>query len=652
MPSSVLSSDSMHIGLLAAAAHAAATNSRFTIFYNPRASPSEFVISLGKYVKAVYHTRISVGMRFRMLFETEESSVRRYMGTITGISDLDPARWPNSHWRSVKVGWDESTAGEKQPRVSLWEIEPLTTFPMYPSPFPLRLKRPWPTGLPTFPALKDGDINFTSPLMWLQGGMGDQGIQSINFGGTPWMQPRIDPSMAGLHPELYQVMATAALNEMRGVDPMKIASQSLLQFQQPQGVSAGPPPSSFSPRLVPQPSHSQNVYLQSFQENEGTPQNHLLQQQLQQNPSRDHHHQQQHQESRQVNQISVQQQAPSVISVPQYTSSTPTQLTSLQQNFPNGIGNTAGASDVSDMQKILGSFTHEGTSSIPIMTGTHHSISSTPLLQKHLSVEPSLSSDAIHCTLPKMDHLGVSNSNSSELASLLPPFLGREYSSFQGANDPHSSILFGVNIDSSSLILQNGMAQLRNVSNDRDSSVPYPSSSFNPTMGTEFPINSDMVTSSYLDEAGLLHSDNVEQSNPLPRTFVKVHKSGSLGRSLDISEFSSYDELRRELARMFGLEGLLEEPERSGWQLVFVDRENDVLLLGDDPWQEFVNNVWYIKILSPSEVQQMGKEGIAPAASALSQRQSKIRKTCDDYASRQDIRNSAGGIASLGSLDY
>lgn len=25
------------------------------------------------------------------------------MGTITGISDLDPVRWSNSHWRSVKV---------------------------------------------------------------------------------------------------------------------------------------------------------------------------------------------------------------------------------------------------------------------------------------------------------------------------------------------------------------------------------------------------------------------------------------------------------------------------------------------------------------------------------------------------------------------
>ncbi|KAJ8506837.1 hypothetical protein OPV22_007723 [Ensete ventricosum] len=123
------------------AAHAAATNSRFTIFYNPRASPSEFVIPLAKYVKAAYHTRVSVGMRFRMLFETEDSSVRRYMGTITGISDFDPVRWPNSHWRSVKVGWDESTAGEKQPR------------------------RPWPTGLPFFHGGRDDEFSLNSPLI-------------------------------------------------------------------------------------------------------------------------------------------------------------------------------------------------------------------------------------------------------------------------------------------------------------------------------------------------------------------------------------------------------------------------------------------------------------------------------------------------------
>jgi hypothetical protein len=36
LSSSVLSSDSMHIGILAAAAHASANNSPFTVFYNPR----------------------------------------------------------------------------------------------------------------------------------------------------------------------------------------------------------------------------------------------------------------------------------------------------------------------------------------------------------------------------------------------------------------------------------------------------------------------------------------------------------------------------------------------------------------------------------------------------------------------------------------
>ncbi|KAF2305489.1 hypothetical protein GH714_005693 [Hevea brasiliensis] len=205
------------------------------LFIFKLASPSEFVIPLAKYVKAVYHTRVSVGMRFRMLFETEESSVRRYMGTITGISDLDPVRWPNSHWRSVKVGWDESTAGERQPRVSLWEIEPLTTFPMYPSPFPLRLKRPWPPGLPSFLVslsianlrvlmrIKDDDLGMNSPLMWLRGD-GDRGIHSMGFQGlgvTPWMQPRVDASMLGLQTDMYQAMAAAALQEMRAIDPSK-----------------------------------------------------------------------------------------------------------------------------------------------------------------------------------------------------------------------------------------------------------------------------------------------------------------------------------------------------------------------------------------------------------------------------------------------
>ncbi|CAN1351637.1 Auxin response factor 8 [Linum perenne] len=230
MPSSVLSSDSMHIGLLAAAAHASATNSCFTVFFNPRASPCEFVIPLSKYVKAVYHTRVSVGMRFRMLFETEESSVRRYMGTITGISDLDAVRWPNSHWRSVKVGWDESTAGERQPRVSLWEIEPLTTFPMYPSLFPFRLKRPWHPGSSSFPDSRDENGN---NLMWLRGGGAGDGLPPMNFQAVnmlPWMQQRVDPSLLrNDNNQWYQAMLAASLQSSGSGDPMR---QQFMQFQQ------------------------------------------------------------------------------------------------------------------------------------------------------------------------------------------------------------------------------------------------------------------------------------------------------------------------------------------------------------------------------------------------------------------------------------
>ena len=51
-----------------------------------------------------------------------------------------------------------------------------------------------------------------------------------------------------------------------------------------------------------------------------------------------------------------------------------------------------------------------------------------------------------------------------------------------------------------------------------------------------------------------------------------------------MTRFSNYDELRSELARLFGLQGQLEDP-KSGWKLIFKDKENDWLLLGDDPWE-------------------------------------------------------------------
>lgn len=96
---------------------------------------------------------------------------------------------------------------------------------------------------------------------------------------------------------------------------------------------------------------------------------------------------------------------------------------------------------------------------------------------------------------------------------------------------------------------------------------------------------------------------------PRMRTYTKVHKRGSVGRSIDVTRYKGYDELRHDLARMFGIEGQLEDLQRTDWKLVYVDHENDILLVGDDPWDEFVNCVQSIKILSSVEVQQMSLDG-------------------------------------------
>ncbi|KAI7734004.1 hypothetical protein M8C21_017905 [Ambrosia artemisiifolia] len=616
MPSSVLSSESMHLGLLAAAAHAASTNSRFTVFYNPRACPSEFVIPLAKYVKAVYHTRVSVGMRFRMLFETEESSVRRYMGTITGIGDLDQTRWPNSHWRSVKVGWDESTAGERQPRVSLWEIEPLTTFPMYPSQFPLRLKRPWPLGLPSFNGIKEEDLGMNSPLMWLRGNPCDRGIGSFNFqglNGPQWLQPRLDMGMVGMQTDIYQAMAAAALQEMRSIDSLKPSNPSLLQFQQHQTVPAGSVPAQMVHQSQSQPTFVPENLPVSHQ------QPHLLSQQL--------NHQ---------NPFNSQQQTllPMIPSV-------------QNQNFSSSSGNPV---------SLLGSFSHNETSHLLNMPRSTSMLTSAGWPAKRVAVDPLLVSGSSQSLLHQVEQLGPpSHTNLSQNTSLsqnavsLPPFPGRECSIDQEPNnDPQSNILFGVSIDNPNLFLQGS---------DGDSlTMPLTSSNYNMSnAGNGFSTNPTVTPSSCVDESGFLQSpDNAGQTgqaNPPTRTFVKVHKSGCFGRSLDIGKFSSYHELRRELGQMFGLEGQLEDPLRSGWQLVFVDRENDVLLLGDDPWPEFVNSVWCIKILSPQEVQEMGKQGLELLNSVQLPKPSD--NSYENYApSRQESMSLSNGVASVGSLEY
>ncbi|GJM95150.1 hypothetical protein PR202_ga11857 [Eleusine coracana subsp. coracana] len=573
-------------GLLAAAAHAAATNSRFTIFYNPRASPSEFIIPLAKYVKAVYHTRVSVGMRFRMLFETEESSVRRYMGTITGISDLDSERWPNSHWRSVKVGWDESTAGEKQPRVSLWEIEPLTTFPIK------WLLRHW--------KIRCGDhLKQTSALLPVQQ------TQNLNGGLNPLYG---NPVLQQMH---YQ------------------AQQSSLQAVQ-QGYNHNTSNSGF---LQSQLQQLQLHNSQQMQKQQETLQLHQQQQTQQVLPQQSHQELQQHFSS---GCHGITDGMSESGSASQSQSSLLPGSPFYQQNIIEGNNGPGLHIHNSDHN-----FSSQETSYLQSLPRSGQIMASEGWPSKRLAVDPlvNLEAQSVQPKHEKFNH----QTSMPNISGTLPPQTVRHSSSTQACGA--ESHLF-----SSSFATRDGLTTVRNAGvGSRTDSITIASLRYS---DVDLLTGNSMATSSCLGESGTFnYLDDVCGGNPPPGgTFVKVYKSGSLGRSLDITRFSSYYELRSELERLFGLEGQLEDPVRSGWQLVFVDRENDILLVGDDPWQEFVNSVWCIKILSPQDVQQMVRDGdglLSAAGARMLQ-----SNVCEDYSANHDMQNLSGNIAPVVPLDY
>ncbi|KAL6507712.1 hypothetical protein OROGR_023907 [Orobanche gracilis] len=159
-------------------------------------------------------------MRFRMVFETEESGTRRYMGTITGISDLDPVRWKNSQWRNLQFGWDESTAGERRNRVSIWEIEPITApFFICPTPPFFRSKRPRQPGMPV------------RTMPWIGDDYGPKDSQALpGLSLVQWMNMQRNPSLSNsIQPNYMSSLPSSVLQNLAGTD---ISRQ--LAFSEPQ----------------------------------------------------------------------------------------------------------------------------------------------------------------------------------------------------------------------------------------------------------------------------------------------------------------------------------------------------------------------------------------------------------------------------------
>lgn len=175
MPSSVISSQSMHLGVLATASHAVATRTMFVVYYKPRTR--QYIIGLNKFLEAI-NNKFAVGMRFKMRFEGDDSPERRFSGTIVGVGDLSP-EWPDSKWRSLKVQWDEPATISRPERVSPWEIEPfVASAPVNLVQPPVKSKRPRPVDVPSSEMVS----NSAASAFWYHGS--SQSHEPAQLGGA------------------------------------------------------------------------------------------------------------------------------------------------------------------------------------------------------------------------------------------------------------------------------------------------------------------------------------------------------------------------------------------------------------------------------------------------------------------------------------
>ncbi|EEC77655.1 auxin response factor 10 [Oryza sativa Japonica Group] len=111
------------------AATRATTGQPFEVLYYPRASTPEFCVRAAA-VRTAMAVQWCPGMRFKMAFETEDSSrISWFMGTVAGVQASDPVRWPQSPWRLLQVTWDEPELLQNVKRVCPWLVELVSSMP-------------------------------------------------------------------------------------------------------------------------------------------------------------------------------------------------------------------------------------------------------------------------------------------------------------------------------------------------------------------------------------------------------------------------------------------------------------------------------------------------------------------------------------------
>ncbi|XP_065010685.1 auxin response factor 23-like isoform X1 [Musa acuminata AAA Group] len=558
VPSSVISSHSMHLGVLATAWHAVNTGTMFTVYYKPRTSPSEFIVPFDQYVESIKSNH-SVGMRFKMRFEGEEAPEQRFTGTIVGIGDADPSRWPGSKWKSLKVRWDEPSSIPRPERVSPWKIEPVLTPPLNPLPMP-RTKKPRTTSFPCSPDSSVPKREDAAPKVTAEPSQSYGAPRVLQ--GPEMMTLRSSYADSNESGATHKPVVWSMNDEEKNDVPTRrrLGSDSRMLIKRHEqtynGIFSGycPPDSSgFQTPFFEQTPGDKNILKPHFQVQEAK-----------------HNY------------------SPGSWS-----------LIPPNSNFGMSDHNFKTTAQIGEVSYQKAGNCRYGTRGFFSELQSLGSIQNSPNWFTHL--------------LPDSQ---IENMAQPRVMKPLPLLPSQTDVAKPKTNSGYK--LFGFHLNSNPVISESVMPR----SNSADILMPHshPEAALPHQQGLEVDKHSESSVTERLVGAAPTNGETEKLIHVSPRTpqdfqnklqngstrsCTKVHKQGiALGRSVDLTKFNGYDELIAELDRMFEFEGALVSPNKS-WLVVYTDNEGDMMLVGDDPWKEFCNMVHKIYIYTREEVHRM-----------------------------------------------
>ncbi|XP_057465941.1 auxin response factor 2B-like [Actinidia eriantha] len=552
VPSSVISSHSMHLGVLATAWHAYTTGTIFTVYYKPRTSPVEFIVPFDQYMESV-KSNYSIGMRFKMRFEGEEAPEQRFTGTIVGIDDADPKRWTESKWRCLKVRWDETSTIPRPERVSPWKIEPALTPPaLNPLPVP-RSKRHRSNMVHSSPdssvLTREGSYKVTMDPLPASGY--SRVLQGHEFSTLRGPFAESNESDSSEKPVVWP-----PTSEDEKTDVVSVSQR-------------------YAPLARPESTFS-NLF--SGFENQSNSSHEFCAPSVDQTPGAVH---------------SMKLNSPNQDGKFSF-------LASNWSVMPSGLALNLLNSNRKD--PVHGSDVpyqardnryYGGFNEYSLLTGQkaeqqQGNWARPPPLRSYLQTSPHSRDLASQPALVEQHEAAKGNCKifGIQLASnpvAAESALSHKNTTLRAGHSnlvPHSEQSWALNTDQRS--------EQRESIKVSDLTLPNREQE-NPSPASQPPIR---------DRQGKVQGGST-------RSCTKVHKQGiALGRSVDLTKFNGYEELIDELDQLFEFNGEL-KAQNKNWLIVYTDDEGDMMLVGDDPWPEFCGIVRKISIYTREEVQRM-----------------------------------------------